>query len=162
MVPLHLFTFLTPLFLLVIFESLNSSSRFRQVAPAILTCLLDWPGYYAHSLVIFDYDKVFEIDFLSFCLFLQSALRFFLSYFQSTQDQQSWTKYLQTFSHFSRNSLNQNWSRVRVTTRVIEQFKVGLSPSKKIVLFASLKMLLKNYEKCFLFHLKSSFPFQDT
>ena len=33
--------------------------------------------------------------------------------------------------------------------------KVGLSTSKKTLLFASLKAL-KNYEKCFLFHLKSS------
>ena len=36
--------------------------------------------------------------------------------------------------------------------------KVGLSPSEKIVLFDSMEHL-KNDEKCFLFHLKSSFLF---
>ena len=36
--------------------------------------------------------------------------------------------------------------------------KVGLSPSEKIVLFASLEHP-KNDEKCLLFHLKSSFLF---
>ena len=39
-------------------------------------------------------------------------------------------------------------------------FKVVLSPSKKIALFASLKPF-KNDEGCFLFHLKSSFRPQD-
>ena len=38
--------------------------------------------------------------------------------------------------------------------------KVGLSPSKKLALFASMKAL-KNYEKCFWFHLKNSFRSQD-
>ena len=37
--------------------------------------------------------------------------------------------------------------------------KIGLSPSKKIVMF-DLKPF-KNDEKCFLFHLKSSFRSQD-
>ena len=38
--------------------------------------------------------------------------------------------------------------------------KVGLSPSKKLALFASMKAL-KNYEKRFRFHLKNSFRSQD-
>ena len=40
-------------------------------------------------------------------------------------------------------------------------FKVGLSPSKKITLFASMKALFKNDEKCFLFHYKNSPRSQD-
>ena len=43
---------------------------------------------------------------------------------------------------------------------ILKIFKVRLSPSKKIALFASMKAL-KNDEKCFLFHLKSSFRSQD-
>ena len=39
--------------------------------------------------------------------------------------------------------------------------KVGLSHSKKKILFASRIALEKNDEKCFLFHLKSLFHFQD-
>ena len=39
--------------------------------------------------------------------------------------------------------------------------KVEISPSKKIVLFASVKVLNKSNEKNFLFHLKISFGFQD-
>ena len=40
------------------------------------------------------------------------------------------------------------------------KFKVGLSPSKKRFLFA-LMIAFKNDEKCFSFHLKSSFRAQD-
>ena len=40
------------------------------------------------------------------------------------------------------------------------ELTVGLSPSKKKNLFASMKALWKGY-KCFLFHLKSSFGSQD-
>ena len=41
------------------------------------------------------------------------------------------------------------------------RLKVGLTPHKKFVLFASLKSL-ENDEKSFLFYLKSSFRSQDS
>ena len=38
--------------------------------------------------------------------------------------------------------------------------KVGLSPSKKICVICLIESPLKKYQKCFLFHLKSSFRAQ--
>ena len=43
---------------------------------------------------------------------------------------------------------------------VLDLIKVGLLPSKKILLLASLKALYK-WRKCFSFNLKSSFRSQD-
>ena len=39
--------------------------------------------------------------------------------------------------------------------------KVVLSPNKKICVICFIESPLKKYEKCFLFHLKSSFRFRD-
>ena len=39
--------------------------------------------------------------------------------------------------------------------------KVGLSPSKKILFYLLRRKLFKNDYKCFLFHFKSSFRYQD-
>ena len=39
---------------------------------------------------------------------------------------------------------------------LLKVFKVGLSPSKNIALFSSVKKPFKNDEKCLLFYLKNS------
>ena len=44
---------------------------------------------------------------------------------------------------------------------VFFECKVELSPSKKISIYLLQWKSFKNYEKCFLFHLKSSFCSQD-
>ena len=51
---------------------------------------------------------------------------------------------------------------IQFTTRITQDIiKVGLSPSKKILCYLLDWKPLRSYEKCFLFHLKSSFCSQD-
>ena len=52
------------------------------------------------------------------------------------------------------------WVDFYVIMKIEERIKVGLSPSQKVALLADLKPF-NNDEKCFLLHLKNSFPSHD-
>ena len=59
--------------------------------------------------------------------------------------------------NFSESMLVKDFARVNFRKSLIVNFKVGLSSTKKILFYLLHWKPFKNYEKCLLFHLKSSF-----
>ena len=67
-----------------------------------------------------------------------------------------WRKNWQYFGMYQPNL---SWSFVKA--KVTLHLKVGLSPSKNKMCYLLYWKPFKDHEKCFLFHIKSSFRFQD-